>query len=143
MGETPSPEEDSQGEPLVGEAGQLLDRILLAMKLSREDVYICNVIKCRPPNGREPEKTELASCEAFLKRQLVAIAPEMILSLGQFATQALLQTDESISKLRGRWQRYAGIPLMPTLHPADLLQRPAGKHQVWEDVKQVMHRLHD
>ena len=113
------------------------------MKLNREDVYICNLVKCRTPNGRDPEKAEIASCESFLKRQLVAISPEIILSLGSIATQALLQMDEPISKLRGRWQSYAGIPLMPTFHPAYLLVNPAAKHQVWDDVKQVIHRLQD
>lgn len=143
VGEAPGAQEDRQGEPFVGEAGQLLDRILLAMKLRREDVYICNVIKCRPPQNRDPEKSEIASCEAFLKRQLAAIAPEFILSLGRFASQTLLQSNEPIGKLRGRWQTYVGIPLMPTFHPAYLLRNPAGKRQVWEDVKLVMHRLQE
>lgn len=143
VGEAPGSQEDKQGEPFVGEAGQLLDRILLAMKLTRQDVYICNVIKCRPPRNRDPEKDEIASCEVFLKRQLVAIDPEMILCLGRFATQTLLKTGAPIGKLRGRWQTYEGIPLMPTFHPAYLLRNPAGKRQVWEDVKQVMHRLQE
>ncbi len=143
VGDAPDSQEGKQEEPFAGAAGQLLDRILFAMKLSREDVYICNLVKCRPPNGREPEKAEIASCESFLKRQLVAISPEIILSFGSIATQALLQIDDPISNLRGRWQSYAGIPLMPTFHPAYLLVTPAGKHQVWEDVKQVMHRLQD
>lgn len=143
VGEAPGFQEDKQGEPFVGEAGRLLDRILFAMKLGREDVYICNVIKCRPPKNRDPEKAEITACEAFLKRQLAAVSPEMILCLGRFASQALLQTGEPIGKLRGRWQTYEGIPLMPTFHPAYLLRNPAGKHQVWEDVKQVMHRLQD
>ncbi len=143
VGEAPGFQEDKKGEPFVGEAGQLLDRILFAMKLRREDVYICNVIKCRPPKNRDPEKAEITSCEAFLKRQLAAIAPEMILSLGRFATQTLLQSSAPIGKLRGHWQSYEGIPLMPTFHPAYLLRNPAGKYQVWEDVKQVMHRLQE
>ncbi len=143
VGEAPNTEEETQGEPFVGETGQLLDRILFAMKLRREDIYICHLVKCKPPNNRGPETAEVAACEDFLKRQLKIIAPEMILSLGGIATQALLKTDDSISKLRGRWQTYAGIPLMPTFHPADLLENPAGKYQVWEDVKQVMHRLQD
>lgn len=143
IGEAPNAEEEKRGEPFVGETGQLLDRILFAMKLRREDIYICHLVKCKPPNERGPETAEVASCEDFLQRQLKIIAPEIILSLGGIATQALLKTDESISKLRGRWQTYAGIPLMPTFHPADLLQNPAGKYQVWEDVKQVMHRLQD
>jgi len=143
IGAAPDEQEERAGSAFVGEIGQLLDRILLAMKLSRQEVYICNILKCRPPNNREPEAAELAFCEAILKRQLTLIAPEMILSLGSAATQTLLKTDESISKLRGCWQSYAGIPLMSTFHPAYLLQNPAGKHQVWEDVKQVIHRLQD
>jgi DNA polymerase len=143
VGGGPGPDEESGGEPFGGEPGQLLERILLAMKLTPEDVYICNLVKCQPPNNREPEQAEISACEAILKRQLAAIAPEMILSLGRLATQALLQTDEPLDKLCGRWRTYAGIPLMPTFHPAYLLQNPAGKHQVWQDVKQVMHRLQD
>lgn len=141
VGEAPGAQEDRIGEPFVGEAGQLLDRILFAMKLCREDVYVCNVIKCRPPGNRDPQSDEIAACETFLQRQLKAIAPEIILCLGRIATQSLLKTDEPISKLRGRWQNYEGIPLMPTFHPAYLLRNPASKHMVWEDVKQVMHRL--
>jgi DNA polymerase len=141
VGEAPGAQEDRVGEPFVGEAGQLLDRILFAMKLRREDVYVCNVIKCRPPGNRDPQYDEIAACETFLQRQLKAIAPEIILCLGRVATQALLKTDDPISKLRGRWQNYEGIPLMPTFHPAYLLRNPASKHMVWEDVKQVMHRL--
>ncbi len=143
VGDAPDSQAERQEEPFAGAAGQLLDRILYAMKLTREDVYICNQVKCRPPNDREPVEAEITSCESFLKRQLVAISPEIILSLGLIATQALLQIDAPISSLRGRWQSYAGIPLMPTFHPAYLLVNPAGKHQVWEDVKQVMHRLQD
>jgi DNA polymerase len=141
VGEAPGFLEDKKGEPFVGEAGQLLDRILFAMKLRREDVYICNVIKCRPPGNRNPEKEEIMACEAYLKRQLRAISPEMILCLGRFATQTLLQSTTAIRRLRGEWHTYEGIPLMPTFHPAYLLRHPAGKQQVWEDVKQVMHRL--
>jgi len=143
VGEAPGAQEDKRGEPFVGEAGKLLDRILLAMKLRREDVYICNVIKCRPPQNRDPESAEIATCEVFLKRQLASIEPEMILCLGRFATQTLLKSGAPIGKLRGRWQTYEGIPLMPTFHPAYLLRNPAGKRQVWEDVKQVMHRLQE
>ncbi len=143
VGEAPDSKEDQHGEPFVGEAGQLLDRILFAMRLSRAEVYISNIVKCRPPRDRDPEKPEIIACETLLKRQLSAIAPEMILSLGRIATQSLLQSTEPISKLRGRWQTYRGIPVMPTFHPAYLLSNPAGKHQVWEDVKQVMHRLQD
>lgn len=141
VGEAPGSEEDQQGIPFVGEAGQLLERILFAMKLSRQDVYICNVIKCRPPNNRDPQSDEIAACEQFLKQQLAAIRPRLIITLGRFAAQTLLQTKEPISKFRGHWQEYAGIPLMPTYHPAFLLRNPAGKRDVWEDMKQVMHRL--
>jgi DNA polymerase len=141
VGEAPGREEDEQGVPFVGEAGQLLDRILFAMKLSRQDVYICNVIKCRPPNNRDPQADEIAACVQFLKWQLAAIRPRLIITLGRFATQTLLQTKDPISQLRGHWHEYAGVPLMPTYHPAFLLRNPAGKRDVWEDMKQVMHRL--
>ncbi|WP_020675770.1 uracil-DNA glycosylase [Geopsychrobacter electrodiphilus] len=143
IGEAPDAEEDAQGEPFAGEPGQLLDRILFAMKLSREEVYLCNVVKCHPSLEGDPQKEDFEICEPFLKRQLAAISPEVILALGPFASQLLLQSSEQLSKLRGHWQDYAGTPLMPTFHPATLLQNPAAKHQVWEDVKQVMHRLQD
>jgi DNA polymerase len=143
IGEAPDAEEDASGEPFVGAAGQLLDRILFAMKLSRDQIYLCNLIKCRPPEGRDPSAGEFTACQNFLVRQLAVIAPEVILCLGRSATRALVQSDEPIAKLRGRWQTYCGIPLMPTFHPAALLQNPAGKHQVWEDVKKVMHLLQE
>lgn len=143
VGEAPGREEDMQGYPFVGEAGQLLDRILLAMKLSREQVYICNVIKCRPPQDRDPQPEEIADCEQFLKRQLAAIKPQMIVTLGRFAAQTLLRSSESMDKLRGHWHEYQDIPLMPTYHPAYLLRTPSGKRDVWEDMKQVMHRLRE
>ncbi|HEY5674610.1 MAG TPA: uracil-DNA glycosylase [Malonomonas sp.] len=141
VGEAPGREEDEKGFPFVGEAGQLLDRILFAMKLSREDVYICNVIKCRPPRNRDPQEDEIAACEQFLKLQLAAIRPRLIVTLGRFATQTLLQSKDPISQLRGHWHEYEGIPVMPTFHPAFLLRKPAGKREVWEDMKQVMHKL--
>jgi uracil-DNA glycosylase family 4 len=141
VGEAPGREEDERGEPFVGEAGRLLDRILFAMGLSREDVYICNVLKCRPPNNRDPEPGEVATCEPFLIRQLAAIQPQMIVALGRFAIQTLLRTKVPISKLRGTWQQYQGIPLMPTYHPAYLLRNPHGKREVWADMRLVMHRL--
>jgi len=141
VGEAPGREEDEQGIPFVGEAGRLLDRILFAMKLSRQDVYICNVIKCRPPNNRDPLPEEIAACEPFLKQQLEIIRPKLIITLGRFAAQTLLQTKAPIGRLRGHWYEYQGIPLMPTFHPAYLLRTPAGKREVWEDMKQVMHRL--
>jgi len=141
VGEAPGREEDERGEPFVGEAGRLLDRILFAMGLERNEVYICNVLKCRPPNNRDPETEEVATCEPFLVQQLEAIRPEMIVALGRFAIQTLLQTKLPISKLRGSWQEYRGIPLMPTYHPAYLLRNPLGKREVWADMRQVMQRL--
>jgi len=141
VGEAPGREEDEKGYPFVGEASKLLDKILLAMHLSREEVYICNVLKCRPPGNRDPQPDEIAACEPFLKQQLALIHPEVIVTLGRFAAQELLKTKEPIGKLRGRWHEYEGIPLMPTFHPAYLLRNPAGKRPVWEDMKQVMQRL--
>ena len=141
VGEAPGREEDEKGEPFVGEAGRLLDRILLAMGLSRDEVYICNVIKCRPPGNRDPQPEEIAACEPYLKRQLAAIRPQLIVTLGKFAAQTLLRDTSPISRLRGHWREYEGIPLMPTFHPAYLLRTPTGKREVWEDMKQVMARL--
>lgn len=141
VGEAPGREEDEKGFPFVGEAGRLLDRILFAMQLTRQDVYICNVIKCRPPSNRDPQPEEIAACEQFLKLQLAAIKPQLIITLGRFAAQTLLQTKDPIGRLRGHWREYQGIPLMPTFHPAYLLRNPAGKRDVWEDMKQVMTRL--
>lgn len=141
VGEAPGREEDLQGYPFVGEAGKLLEKILLAMNLSREAVYICNVIKCRPPENRDPLPDEIAACEPFLKQQLASIKPEIIITLGRFAAQTLLKTTVPIGKLRGQWHEYEGIALMPTFHPAYLLRNPSGKRPVWEDMKQVMDRL--
>jgi DNA polymerase len=143
VGEAPGREEDEKGEPFVGEAGRLLDRILFAMGLAREDVYICNVEKCRPPGNRDPLPAEISACEPFLKRQLAAIEPEMIVTLGRFAAQTLLNDQTAISRLRGKWHRYQGIPLLPTYHPAFLLRNPAAKREVWEDMKQVIKRLRE
>jgi len=141
VGEAPGREEDLKGEPFVGEAGQLLDRILLAMGMQREEVYICNVLKCRPPNNRDPDPEEVATCEDFLIRQLAAIRPHVIVGLGRFAVYSLLKTEVPISRLRGEWQRYQDIPLMPTYHPAYLLRNPEGKRDVWEDMKEVLRLL--
>ncbi len=141
VGEAPGREEDLRGYPFVGEAGQLLEKILLAMNLSRETVYICNVIKCRPPGNRDPKPDEIAACEPFLKQQLALIKPEIIITLGRFAAQTLLKTTAPIGRLRGQWREYEGIALMPTFHPAYLLRNPAGKRPVWEDMKLVMQRL--
>jgi DNA polymerase len=135
VGEGPGADEDAQGEPFVGRAGQLLTRIIEAIQLRREDVYICNIIKCRPPGNRNPEPDEIAACEPFLKAQLAAIKPKLICALGTFAAQTLLRTKEPISRLRGRFHAYEGIPLLPTFHPAYLLRNPHEKRTVWEDMK--------
>lgn len=135
VGEAPGADEDQQGEPFVGRAGQLLTRIIEAMKLTREQVYICNIIKCRPPANRNPEPDEIAACERFLIAQLQAIKPKLICALGTFAAQTLLRTKAPISKLRGRFHSYQGIPVLPTFHPAYLLRNPHEKKTVWEDMK--------
>jgi DNA polymerase len=135
VGEAPGAEEDAQGEPFVGRAGQLLTRIIEAMGLRREDVYICNIIKCRPPGNRTPQPDEIASCEPFLLGQLRAIQPAFICALGGPAAQTLLKTKEGITKLRGRFFDFHGIPLMPTFHPAYLLRNPNEKKTVWQDIQ--------
>jgi DNA polymerase len=141
VGEAPGADEDRTGEPFVGAAGQLLTKMIHAMGLGREEVYICNIIKCRPPGNRNPEPDEIAACEPFLKRQLAAIRPRMIVCLGKFAAQCLLHSEAPISKLRGRFHAYEGIPLMPTFHPAYLLRNPESKREVWSDLQQVMAEL--
>ena len=141
VGEAPGEDEDLQGYPFVGKAGQLLTKMIEAMGMQREDVYICNTVKCRPPNNRNPEPDELLACEPFLKGQLVAAKPEAIVTLGKFAAQALLREQTPITRLRGQWREYEGIPVMPTFHPAYLLRSPAEKGKVWDDLKQVMKRL--
>jgi len=137
IGEAPGREEDLQGEPFVGQAGQLLTRIIEAIGLSRQEVYITNVIKCRPPENRNPALEEIAACEPFLIKQLAAIRPRLICALGTFAAQTLLKTEAKISALRGRFHVYQGIPLMPTYHPAFLLRNPQKKRDVWEDMKKL------
>jgi len=142
VGEGPGRDEDLQGEPFVGRAGQLLtDIITKGMNLRREDVYIANVIKCRPPENRNPEPDEIESCEPFLRRQIDLVKPKVIVALGKFAVQTLLRTKVPIMRLRGSWQDYHGIKLMPTLHPAYLLRNPGDKRLVWEDVKKVLKEL--
>ena len=141
VGEGPGEDEDLKGEPFVGKAGQLLTKMIEAMGLRREDVYICNTVKCRPPNNRNPEPDELAACEPFLKGQLAAVKPEVIVTLGKFAAQALLRDQTPITRLRGQWREYEGIPVMPTFHPAYLLRSPQEKGKVWEDLQRVMARL--
>jgi uracil-DNA glycosylase family 4 len=139
VGEAPGHEEDVRGEPFVGAAGQLLTEIIVkGMKIRREDVYIANIIKCRPPQNRNPEPDEIASCEPFLKQQLEIVKPKAIVALGTFAAQCLLKTRTPISRLRGEWATYQGVPLMPTFHPAYLLRNPSDKRLVWRDIQQVM-----
>jgi len=138
VGEGPGFEEDQQGEPFVGPAGQLLSKIIAAIKLKRKQVYICNVVKCRPPHNRNPQSEEINTCLPFLERQIAAIRPEFICALGTIAAQTLLNKAESISKLRGRFHNYRGIKLLPTYHPAYLLRNPDKKREVWEDMKLLM-----
>ena len=139
VGEAPGADEDEQGLPFVGRAGQLLtDIIVKGMKLDRKDVYICNILKCRPPGNRNPLPDEISQCEPFLKKQLQIISPKIICALGTFAAQTLLKTDIPISALRGRFHSYEGIKLMPTYHPAYLLRNPSAKKPVWEDVQMIM-----
>lgn len=141
VGEGPGANEDEQGEPFVGRAGQLLTKMIVAMGLSREQVYICNVVKCRPPENRDPEPDEIASCEPFLKQQLAIIKPQIVVGLGRYACQTLLKTTTTMSKLRGVWHEYDGIKFMPTFHPAYLLRNPPAKKEVWEDLQAVMKEL--
>jgi uracil-DNA glycosylase len=138
VGEGPGAEEDAQGLPFVGAAGQLLTKMISAMGLRRDDVYICNVVKCRPPGNRNPEPDEIAACEPFLRAQLASIGPEVVVALGKFAAQTLLREATPITRLRGQWRTYQGMRLMPTFHPAYLLRNPAEKKPCWEDLKAVM-----
>ena len=137
IGEAPGAEEDAQGLPFVGRAGQLLTKIIEAIGMRREDVYICNIIKCRPPQNRNPESDEIASCEPFLFRQIAAIKPGVICALGTYGAQTLLRTKEPISRLRGYFIDYRGSKLMATFHPAYLLRNPQEKRRVWEDMQKI------
>jgi DNA polymerase len=137
VGEAPGADEDEQGIPFIGRAGQLLTKIIEAIDLKREDVYIANVIKCRPPQNRNPEPDEVETCEPFLFQQIDIIRPKVIVALGKFAAQTLLRTLEPISKIRGRVFEYRGSTLIPTFHPAYLLRNPSSKREVWEDMKLV------
>ena len=141
VGEGPGAEEDNQGIPFVGAAGQLLTKMIAAMGYARDEVYICNVVKCRPPGNRNPEPDEIEACQPFLEAQLNAIRPSVIIALGKFAAQTLLRTDTPITRLRGQWREYVGIPLMPTFHPAYLLRNPAEKKAAWTDLQAVMGRF--
>jgi DNA polymerase len=141
VGEGPGAEEDTQGIPFVGAAGHLLTKMIQAMGFSRDEVYICNVVKCRPPGNRNPESDEIEACQPFLEAQLRAIRPEVIVALGKFAAQTLLKTQTPITRLRGQWREYLGITLMPTFHPAYLLRNPAEKKAAWADLQAVMARF--
>ncbi len=138
VGEGPGGDEDLQGEPFVGRAGQLLTKMIEAMGFARSDVYIANVVKCRPPGNRDPEPDEIEACEPFLKAQIAAIQPRVVVALGRFAVQTLLRDTAPISRQRGRWREYEGVRLMPTFHPAYLLRNPAEKKAAWEDLQLVM-----
>ncbi|HEY0157735.1 MAG TPA: uracil-DNA glycosylase [Thermoanaerobaculia bacterium] len=141
VGEAPGRDEDEQGEPFVGRAGQLLTDIIKAMKLTRDDVYIANVVKCRPPENRNPEPDELDECRPFIRRQIELIQPKVIVALGKIGLQSLTEKNYAISAVRGQWLDYDGIKLMPTYHPAYLLRTPAAKKDVWNDMKKVMAEL--
>ncbi|MDL2718022.1 MAG: uracil-DNA glycosylase [Acidobacteriota bacterium] len=142
IGEAPGADEDAQGVPFVGRAGQLLTRMIEdGMGLPRSSVYIANVLKCRPPENRNPEPDEIASCRGYLERQIDLVKPEVLVALGKFAAHFLLETDEGITRLRGKWGSYRGIPVMPTLHPSYLLRQPAQKKEAWEDLLAVLTRL--
>jgi DNA polymerase len=134
IGEAPGADEDRQGEPFVGRAGQLLNAILFAMGLKREEVYICNVLKCRPPGNRDPQPEEVAQCEPYLIRQIELIRPQLIVALGRHAAHSLLKTEVPLGKLRGQKLSYHGTPLFVTYHPAYLLRNPADKRKVWDDL---------
>lgn len=142
VGEGPGADEDMQGEPFVGRAGQLLTQMIKAMGMSREEVYICNVVKCRPPNNRDPDPDEVAACSPFLIRQVQAVNPRVIVALGRHAAQTMLGVKTPISRLRGTWNQWQGVPLMPTFHPSFLLRDPTQKRHAWEDLKAVL-RLMD
>ena len=141
IGEAPGGEEDKEGRPFVGRAGQLLTRIIESIGLKREDVFIGNILKCRPPGNRNPFPSEIVACFPYLRGQIEIINPRVICALGKFAAQTLLKSDTPISRLRGRFYDYHGIKLMPTYHPAYLLRNPGGKKDVWEDMKMVAKEL--
>jgi len=141
VGEAPGFEEDRAGEPFVGAAGQLLTKIIQAMKLKREEVYIANCLKCRPPQNRNPLPSEVATCHPILERQIAIIQPKVICALGKFAAQTLLRTEEPISRVRGRFFEMNGIKILPTFHPAYLLRNPADKKLVWQDMQKIMQEL--
>jgi uracil-DNA glycosylase len=142
IGEGPGADEDAQGFPFVGAAGQLLDKMIGAMGLERDEVYVCNIVKCRPPNNRKPEAEEMAACTPYLAEQIELLQPTVVVALGATAVQGLLGTSEGIMRLRGKWKLYKGrIAVMPTFHPAYLLRTPAAKREVWEDLQAVLKQM--
>jgi uracil-DNA glycosylase len=142
VGEGPGRDEDLKGEPFIGRAGQLLTEIITkGMKMRRDEVYIANVVKCRPPENRNPESDEIAACQPFLMKQVELVKPRIIVALGTFAAQTLLQSKTQISRLRGVWHSYQGVKLMPTLHPAYLLRNPNDKRLVWQDIQAVLREM--
>lgn len=141
IGEGPGAEEDRQGLPFVGAAGDLLTRIIQAIEMSRDEVYIANIVKCRPPGNRDPQPDEAAACRGYLERQIALVRPKVIVALGKVAAQTLLGIESPIGQMRGRWYRVQGIPAMVTYHPAALLRNPALKRPTWEDLQQVRDRL--
>jgi DNA polymerase len=141
IGEAPGADEDRQGEPFVGKAGQLLTKIIEACRMTRDEVYIANILKCRPPGNRNPLPDEVQNCRGYLNRQLAIIRPEFICCLGSVAAKSLLNTEETIGRMRGRFYLYEGIPVLCTYHPAYLLRNPSAKRDVWEDMKLLMGRM--
>jgi DNA polymerase len=142
VGEGPGADEDAQGYPFVGAAGQLLDRMILAMGFERDAVYVCNIVKCRPPNNRKPQPDEMSACRPHFERQLELLKPQVIVALGATAVEGLFGTTIGITKLRGHWKVWRGsVPVMPTFHPAYLLRNPAAKREVWEDLQSVVQRF--
>jgi len=141
VGEGPGADEDAEGFPFVGKAGQLLDRMIAAMGYQRDDVYVCNIVKCRPPNNRKPEPDEMGKCMPYLREQLDLVAPKVIVALGATAVEGLLGVGGGITRLRGQWKVYRAIPVMPTFHPAYLLRTPEAKREVWADLQAVLKQL--
>jgi DNA polymerase len=141
VGEAPGEDEDLSAVPFVGKAGQLLTKMIDAMGLTRDEVYICNILKCRPPENRKPEPDEVDSCRPFVERQIRAIQPKVIVVLGATAAQSLLRTSNGINAMRSKWHEWEGIPVMPTFHPSYLLRTPEDKKKAWEDLKMVLVRL--
>jgi DNA polymerase len=141
VGEGPGADEDAQGYPFVGKAGQLLDRMIGAMGYARDDVYVCNIVKCRPPGNRKPEPDEMATCVPYLREQLELVSPKVIVALGATAVEGLIGMSGGITRIRGQWKLYRTIPVMPTFHPAYLLRNPAAKKEVWADLQAVLKQL--